>query len=270
MALTPIAKTKDILQRTLGFFGLTIIVSGCREQLTIHRGFPKDMDSEFKPVYEYTKHYTLTTIESMYGLYKAIEYIVKTGVPGDVVECGVWKGGSAMLMAHTLFKMQNTSRKIYLYDTFAGMSKPTEKDVLISDGLPTMEEWKKQQKNNYNTWAFSPLEEVQNNMRKTGYPGDNIIYVKGKVEDTIPGTIPSQIAILRLDTDWYESTYHELKYLFPLLSHGGVVIIDDYGHFAGAREAVDTYFKENSISMLLSRIDYTGRVGVKTQCIQKA
>jgi hypothetical protein len=87
--------------------------------------------------------------------------------------------------------MQNTTRKIYLYDTFAGMSKPTEKDVLISDGSPTMEEWKKQQKNNYNTWAFSPLEEVQNNMRKTRYPGDNIIYVKGKVEDTIPG--PSRL-----------------------------------------------------------------------------
>jgi len=97
----------------------------------------------------------------------------------------------------------------------------------------------------------------------TNYPQDNIVYVKGKVEDTIPATVPDKIALLRLDTDWYESTYHELKHLLPLLSQRGVLIIDDYGHFAGAKEAVDTYFKENRIAMLLNRIDYTGRIGIK-------
>ena len=68
---------------------------------------------------------------------------------------------------------------------------------------------------------------------------------------------------MRLDTDWYESTKHELTHLFPLLSSGGVIIIDDYGHWQGAKKAVDEYFEENNIKILLNRIDYTGRVGIK-------
>lgn len=265
MGLTAVSRIKDFIQRLLGMCGVNIIVSGGRELVTIYKGFPKDMDREFKNIYEQTKDYTLTNIESMYTLYKALEYIVKAKIPGDVVECGVWKGGSAMVMAHTLLKMQDTTRKIYLYDTFAGMTKPTEKDTLIADGSSAIETWEKKQKDTYNEWAFSPLEEVKNNMRNTQYPEENIIYVKGKVEDTIPATISSQIALLRLDTDWYESTYHELKYLFPLIAPGGALIIDDYGHFAGAKEAVDRYFKENNINMLLNRIDYTGRIGIKLQ-----
>ena len=72
--------------------------------------------------------------------------------------------------------------------------------------------------------------------------------------------MPKQIALLRLNTDWFESTYHELVHLYPLLSKGGVLIIDDYGHWQGARKAVDTYFKEQGIYPLLHRIDYTGRI----------
>ena len=100
-------------------------------------------------------------------------------------------------------------------------------------------------------------------MLSTKYPKKNLIFIKGKVEDTIPLTVPPKIALLRLDTDWYESTYHELKYLFPLLSNKGALIIDDYGCWAGAKKAVDTYFDENKIVILLNRIDYTGRLGIK-------
>ncbi len=87
--------------------------------------------------------------------------------------------------------------------------------------------------------------------------------IKGKVEETIPHDIPEKISILRLDTDWYESTYHELVHLYPRLVKGGVLIIDDYGHWQGARKAVDQYFQENNIPVLLNWIDYTGRVAVK-------
>jgi len=263
MALTTVSRIKESLQRFWGMLGYEIIISGHKRAITIYKEFPKDMDAEFKVIYELCRDYTATSIERMYGLFKAIKYVIDAKIPGDFVECGVWRGGSTMLMAHTLLTCKDTTRKIYLYDTFAGMSKPTEKDVLIADSSPAMKTWRKMQKENYNAWAFSPLEEVQRNMKMTEYPHDAIIYVKGKVEDTIPATMPSQIALLRLDTDWYESTYHELKYLFPLIVPGGVLIIDDYGHFAGAKEAVDTYFKENNINMLLNRIDYTGRIGIK-------
>jgi hypothetical protein len=85
----------------------------------------------------------------------------------------------------------------------------------------------------------------------------------GKVEDTIPADIPEKIALLRLDTDWYESTKHELIHLFPRLQKGGVLIIDDYGFWKGARKAVDEYFAENNIQILLNRIDDTGRMAIK-------
>ena len=104
---------------------------------------------------------------------------------------------------------------------------------------------------------------MKNNLYSTGYPKDKLIFVKGKVEDTIPGTLPEKIAILRLDTDWYESTYHELLHLYPLLSEKGFLIIDDYGYWQGAREAVEQYFKENNIKMFMNRLDMSARAGIK-------
>ena len=87
---------------------------------------------------------------------------------------------------------------------------------------------------------------------------ERIHFVEGKVEDTIPAHAPERIALLRLDTDWYESTRHELEHLYPRLSRGGVLIIDDYGHWQGARQAVDEYFGD-AHAALLNRIDYTAR-----------
>ena len=101
------------------------------------------------------------------------------------------------------------------------------------------------------------------NMFSTGYPKENIIFVKGMVEDTIPRTLPNQIALLRLDTDLYESTYHELIHLYPKVATQGVVIIDDYGHFQGSQEATDKYFSQESRDVLFHRIDYSCRVGIK-------
>jgi len=223
------------------------------------------VETEFEEIYKICKNFTATSKERMYALYKAIEYIVNSKIPGDFVECGVLEGGSAMVIAHTLIKMGETNRKIYLYDTFEGMSKPSGKDRRISDGTSAISKWKKQQKKGHNKWCFVSLSKVKKNLFSTRYPQKNLIFIKGKVEDTIPEYIPSKIAILRLDTDWYESTKHELNYLYPLLIKHGVLIIDDYGHWAGCKKAVDEYFIENNISILLNRIDYGGRIGIKNE-----
>lgn len=223
----------------------------------------KDVEKEFEKIYKQCKEYTMTSKERMYALCQAVKYVVNLKLPGDFVECGVWRGGSSMLIASTLLELGITDRKIYLYDTFTGMSEPTEKDWAIMDDTYASAWLEGNRRKECIAFAFCSLGEVKEKMLLTGYPQDNLVFVEGKVEDTIPNMLPSHISLLRLDTDWFESTYHELKYLFPLLSLGGVVIIDDYGHWAGAKEAVNKYFSENHISILLNRIDYAGRLGIK-------
>jgi hypothetical protein len=219
-------------------------------------------EKEFIDIYSKCKKYTMTSIERMYSLYKATEYVVKNKIPGDIVECGVWKGGSTMLCATTLNELGETNRKIYLYDTYTGMAKPNEIDIDYAD-KKALEMWKKFQKKEFNEWCYVSLEEVQKNLFSTGYPRKNLLFIKGKVEESIPEIIPTQISILRLDTDWYESIYHSLFHLFPKLSINGVILIDDYGHWKGAKEAVDKYIEENDIRIFFNRIDYTGRIGIK-------
>jgi len=112
-------------------------------------------------------------------------------------------------------------------------------------------------------WCYAGRPDVQANLQSTGYPAALIHYHEGKVEDTIPAALPGAIALLRLDTDWYESTRHELEHLYPLLSPGGPLIIDDYGHWEGARRAVDQYLACLPYPLYLHRIDYTGRIALK-------
>jgi O-methyltransferase len=223
---------------------------------------PADMDKGFSDIYFKAKPFTMTSTERCYSLYKAVEYVSLNKIEGDIVECGVWKGGSSMISALTLQKMGIKDKNIYLYDTFEGMSEPTSEDFSDSDG-DAYKTWEENNKNGINEWCYSPIDEVKTNLLSTGYPSEKLFFVKGKVEDTIPASLPSKISLLRLDTDWYESTYHEFVHLFPLLSQNGVLIIDDYGHWKGAREATDKYFREKNIKILLNRIDYTGRIGIK-------
>jgi hypothetical protein len=219
-------------------------------------------DADFMAIYEQVREFTMTSIERMYSLYQSIHYVIDQQLPGDFVECGVWKGGSSMIIALTLKKLGVQNRVIYMYDTFEGMSAPTEKDKDIYGGAAQTLLDSHSREKDEGVWCYSTLDEVKTNMQSTGYPMDKIIFTKGKVEDTIPHTIPAQIALLRLDTDWYESTLHELTHLYPLLSKQGVLILDDYGHWQGARKAVDEYFAAGN-RLLLNRIDYTGRIAVK-------
>ncbi len=209
------------------------------------------------------KPFTMTSPERMVSLIRATEYTIKNNIEGDFVECGVWKGGSAMLILKTLLKYGIDNKKIYLYDTFEGMSVPTEKDVSFTGKKAEVLLQEQDKAVSHSVWCYSSLEEVKANIRQVGYPEENIVFVQGKVEETIPATIPEKICLLRLDTDWYESTQHELLHLYPLLAQRGILIIDDYGHWEGCRKAVDEYFEANEIPIFLSRIDYTGRLAVK-------
>lgn len=223
-----------------------------------------DCDSTFFPIYETCRKFTMTSGERMYGLYKAIEYIEKAKVEGAMVECGVWRGGSMMIVAQTLMGLNRTNRRLYLFDTFEGLPKPDEDLDVDIWGNRGIDGWRPHQVTDQSsTWALARMDEVQSNLQSTGYPFENIHFIKGMVEDTIPKQSPSTIALLRLDTDWYSSTHHELVHLFPRLSRNGVIIIDDYGHFKGARKAVDDYLAEHNLPILLNRIDYSGRMAIK-------
>lgn len=222
----------------------------------------RNIEEEFWEINDRCEIDTLTSNERMYALYKAIKYVVKYKIPGDIVECGVWAGGSMVFCALTLLKLNDTKRKLYLYDTYSGMNEPTERDMRLWDNK-TATDFLKDMKDKLSVDFCVPLEKVKENLYFTGYPKENLIFVKGEVENTIPGIVPEKISILRLDTDWYESTYHELVHLFPLLAKHGILLIDDYGYWKGNKEATDKYFKENKIKIFLHRIDEFARLAIK-------
>jgi O-methyltransferase len=225
-------------------------------------GFP-DFDRSFAAAYACARDCTMTSPERMYALWKGVHHVLDRDVPGAFVECGVWRGGSSMLMAHALLECGDVARELWLYDTFEGMPQPGDADVDFT-GRPAAEQLPRRRDDRDDViLAYATLDEVQANMRRVGYPSERVRYVRGPVEETIPGQAPESIAVLRLDTDWEASTRHELEYLWPRLSAGGLLVIDDYGHWAGARRAVDQYFAARDDAPLLVRVDYTGRVGVK-------
>jgi len=215
-------------------------------------------DQEFMEIYSFVKDYTMTSIEKIYALYQSVKYIITNNIPGDFVECGVWRGGSAMAMALTL-KTLGAERDIYLYDLFGAPVLETLKVEDYKGDIEVVEEGEQPE-----LWKVS-LAEVKNNLKTTGYPDGRFVFAEGPVEKTLPLILPSQISLLRLDTDFYESTYLELKYLYPKLSFNGVLIIDDYGQYFECKRAVDQFFDENRTHVLLNRIDLGGRIGIKVR-----
>ena len=223
--------------------------------------FP-DMSKEDRQIIDVCRPYTMTSVQRLLGLISATRYVARAGIAGDIAECGVWRGGSMMAVALTLMQEQpKQSRRLYLYDTFSGMPAPSRKDSSYN-GTTASSQLDNTPKGS-GVWCFAGLKEVKTNLMKTCYPADLISYVEGKVEDTIPAMLPSGLAILRLDTDWYDSTKHELVHLYPLLASKGVLIMDDYGHWQGARKAIDEYFLSQNNFVYMHRLDYTGRLVVK-------
>ncbi len=246
---------KTLIRKTLNRFGFDVIPYISPDDSDF-KEFP-DLSSDERRIVATVKPFTMTSVERIVCLINAVSYISDNKIAGDIAECGVWRGGSMMTVALTLMARGDTNRKLYLYDTYEGMSAPTEFDKSL-DGVSA----EAQMNEGNEKWCYASIEDVRQNLLSTGYPKENIFFVKGKVEDTIPQTLPDNLSLLRLDTDWYESTKHELKHLFPRLAPEGVLVIDDYGHWQGARKAVDEYFAEQKRKVYLHRIDYTGRIAV--------
>lgn len=249
---------KQIVKRLLNAAGLDLV--RYRGTEAISHGPLTDAE---QAIISRVRPYTMTSGAKLLALIDSIRYITRNRIPGDFVECGVWRGGSMMAAALVLLAESDTSRTLYLYDTFEGMSQPTAVDRSL-DGLSAASQLHSARRGT-GVWCEASLEDVRANLASTGYPADKIVYVPGKVEETIPYVAPEQIALLRLDTDWYESTRHELEYLHPRLTVNGILLLDDYGHWLGARKAADEFFESNGHSPLLQRIDYSGRLVIKTQ-----
>jgi O-methyltransferase len=224
---------------------------------------PSHYDDDLAATVKRVRRHTLTSAPRIASLCDSVEYLVREGIEGDVVECGVWRGGSMMAAALTLNRLGDADRELYLFDTFDGMTEPGDADVPSPyDGYSMHKRWRRHNRSG-TAWAGVPVAEVEANLASTGYRLERVHCVRGKVEDTLPDEAPKKIALLRLDTDWYESTKHELVHLYPRLVEGGVLIVDDYGHYEGARRAVNEYFRETGQPVFLTRIDWTGRLAVK-------
>lgn len=221
-----------------------------------------------RAILERTMQLTMTGLPRLQSLIDAVRHLVATEVPGAMAECGVWRGGSILAMILTLQDLGVADRDVYLYDTFEGMPQPSEADVSTFDP-PALETWQEADAAGERPWPGMFADELVNedvvraNVLSSGYPEERVHFVRGLVEETIPAHVPERIALLRLDTDWYESTRHEMIHLYPRLSPGGVLIVDDYGHWQGSRQAVDEHFAAHPPAPLLHRVDYSARLAVK-------
>lgn len=221
-----------------------------------------ELDPAYAGTIQAVRPFTLTTVERISALVDAVRHIGRAKLPGCIVECGVWRGGSMMSVARTLLETGDI-RDLYLFDTYAGMTTPTDLDVDYL-GVPAEGQFREAQADDHVDWCYASIDDVRQNVLSTGYPADRVHFIKGDVLGTIPQADMGEIALLRLDTDWYESTKHELDHLYPKLVEGGILIIDDYGHWQGCKKAVDEYF--GPAGPFMSTIDSTGRLIVKPKC----
>lgn len=188
---------------------------------------------------------------------EAVDYIIQNNIEGVFVECGVYEGYFQETWINTL-KKTNSIRDIYLYDTFTGLVEPGEYDYTCKD--TKLCNWDKDKTHKYwseniindkvNNWCYAPLEKVKYKLYLTGYPQNYLHYVVGDVMETLKDktTIPEKIAMLRLDTDWYESSKYELEQMYDNVVTGGLIIFDDYYHWDGQRRATDEFFLSRNIS----------------------
>tara|TARA_B100001093_G_scaffold114764_1_gene107102 strand:- start:1956 stop:2732 length:777 start_codon:yes stop_codon:yes gene_type:complete len=232
----------------------------------LSKNFPETSEFE-KELFNICSNYSMTSHDRMFSLMKSLEYVIQNNVEGDLVECGVWKGGNLIVFQKYVEKF-NLNKKIFAYDTFEGMSQPDEIDKTFegesaSIQLDKLEKKNVDRKKNI-LIADCSLEEVKNNFEKNTNK-NNLICIKGKVEDTLlkDENLPKKISILRLDTDWYSSTKKELEILYPLLEKNGILLIDDYGYWQGAKKAVDEFFKDKKVTMF--KIDFTGRMIINSK-----
>ena len=225
--------------------------------------------NNFEEYYQICRKESLNVSKERFvSLYQSINYIYKNDIKGDFVECGVFMGGSAMMISFASKEFEKIDipiKNLWLYDTFEGMANPTiyDENILNEKAINELKN-KKKKENLKDIWAYSSIDYVKQNITKTHIKPERVKYIKGLVEETLIKNKPKKISLLRLDTDFYESTKKELEELYPLLERGGILIIDDYGHWKGCKKAVDEYFKDKK-NIFFQQIDYSGLIGVKTE-----
>lgn len=220
----------------------------------------------FSDAWEIAAPFTMTSPERGFALWSAVEHVAQDNRPGSLIECGCWRGGSAILIALAARQFGLADRPIFLFDTFEGMTKPSTKDTdILGRAAEDLLDETQDRRTSADIWAYASLDDVRRNFRSSGIDPDSITFVKGDVLKTLSETRTGTIALLRLDTDFYDSTRAEMEALYPRLCPGGVLLVDDYGHWRGARAAIDEYFEAEGAPRrpLLSAVDYTGRVGLK-------
>jgi O-methyltransferase len=234
-----------------------LIISRCRPEAG---GVPLDFDNKDAKLQQAVRSFTLTSPARIKVLADATRYLVAGEVDGAIVECGVWNGGSMMAVAYTLQELRAIDRELYLFDVFEDIMPAANEVDVTRDGTRLKDQAPKE---GAPYWNFVMEAEVKRNITGTGYPKSRIHLVRGPVEQTLPDRAPEQCALIRLDTDLYESTKHELESLYPRLVRGGIIIIDDYGSHQGVKKAVDEFNTSLSEPLFFVRVDEAGRVAVK-------
>lgn len=254
---------RTLLQRLTALPGVKIDEFLARRRSASLNALPIEATDADRLIIQKASEYSMTSFSALWAALQATKYIAARGVPGAIAECGVWRGGSSMVMLSTLLTL-GEFRDIWLYDTYSGMTPPGEADRVSASGMQASKILETTPKaNGYNVWAIASLEDVKHNMSLTGYPQEKIHFIVGDVLETLNENRPQPIAILRLDTDWYHSTRAELDALYDNVSIGGVVIIDDYGFWEGARRAVDEFLAERKEHVLMVAVDQTVRMWIK-------
>ena len=255
-----------ILERSVNLFNSAIKITGVRlARAVTPRAFPVELTDDEIEILNYVldNELTMVSLERLISTLTSCKYAIENNIPGDFVECGVWRGGNA-LVASEVIRLLGSEKKVYLYDTFQGMTEPEDLDKTYSN-QPALPQYQMLVNEDHNSWCYSSLEEVKANFVKRDLLKENLIFVKGDILETlkVAQNIPKTISVLRLDTDWYASTKVELEVLYPRLSAGGFLIIDDFGHWQGSRQAVDEYFEINKPKPFFHCSDTVGRIGVK-------
>lgn len=245
---------KNLINKTLNQLGYSIINNN---QKIV------ELSEKDKNLINLISNYSMTPKIRIYNLLQALRYLKNKKILGDYVECGVWKGGNILLLKKFLETEDMYQRNIYAYDTFEGMTSPDENDFEISNNNFATKLLEKDKNKKTNVWGICSLEEVKKNISINVKNLENIKFIKGPVENTLNENknIPEKISLLRLDTDWYQSTKKELEVLYEKVESGGVIIIDDYGHWGGSKKAVDEFFSNKFVWM--HYVDYACRLIIK-------
>ena len=232
------------------------------------------LSADEKNILNKSSGWTMCSPLNQHLVMESTKYVVQNSIEGDIVECGVWRGGMMQIVARTILSLEDrlgkqiNLQKLWLYDTFEGMPEPDhelDRDMYQGEhaSIKMRREPKFGEDGKHTVWCIADLSDVKNGLASTNYPQSSINYIKGLVEETLPSQSPLKIAILRVDTDWYSSTKHIMQNLFDKVVEGGVIIFDDYESWEGARTAVNEFFDERNLHPLLIRLD-KGRVYIKS------